>query len=91
MRGEVEVDLPPHHRVAVGQGVGAVERLVHRLPAGPDRRQGPAQRAARSTMTRLQNAEISEIFQNKGLHEFLTEFIAENARLGETIAKQYLT
>ncbi|MCB1496613.1 MAG: alpha-E domain-containing protein [Bauldia sp.] len=54
-------------------------------------RQGPAQRAARSTMTRLQNAEISEIFQNKGLHEFLTEFIAENARLGETIAKQYLT
>ncbi len=54
-------------------------------------RQGPAQRQARSTMTRLQNAQISEIFQNKGLHEFLTEFIDENARLGETIAKQYLT
>jgi len=54
-------------------------------------RQGPAQRAARSTRTRLQNAEISEIFQNKGLHEFLTEFIAENARLGQTITEQYLT
>lgn len=54
-------------------------------------RQGPAQRQARSTMTRLQNAQISEIFQNKGLHEFLTEFIDENARLGETISKQYLT
>ena len=54
-------------------------------------RQGPAQRAARSTRTRLQNAEISEIFQKKGLHEFLTEFIAENARLGQTITEQYLT
>jgi len=54
-------------------------------------RQGPAQRAARSTRTRLQNAEISEIFQKKGLHEFLTEFIAENARLGRTITEQYLT
>ena len=54
-------------------------------------RQGPAQRAARSMMTRLQNAQISEIFQGKGLHEFLTEFIAENARLGESITKQYLT
>jgi uncharacterized alpha-E superfamily protein len=54
-------------------------------------RQGPAQRAARSTRTRLQNAEISEIFQTKGLHEFLTEFIAENTRLGQTITEQYLT
>jgi len=54
-------------------------------------RQGPAQRAARSTRTRLQNAEIAEIFQKKGLHEFLTEFIAENARLGQTITEQYLT
>lgn len=54
-------------------------------------RQGPAQRAARSISTRLQNVEIAEIFQKKGLHEFLTEFIDENARLGSTITEQYLT
>ncbi|WP_421723065.1 alpha-E domain-containing protein [Bauldia sp.] len=54
-------------------------------------RQGPAQRAVRSMRTRLQNTEVAEIFQNKGLHEFLTEFIAENARLGHTVTEQYLT
>ena len=54
-------------------------------------RQGPAQRAARSTSTRLQNLEIAEIFQKQGLHEFLSEFIEENARLGATITDQYLT
>ena len=54
-------------------------------------RQGPAQRVARSIRTRLQNATISEIFQKTGLHEFLTEFIADNARLGAAIAEQYLT
>jgi len=54
-------------------------------------RQGPAQRVARSIHTRLQNADISEIFQKKGLHEFLTQFIADNHRLGMAIAEQYLT
>jgi uncharacterized alpha-E superfamily protein len=53
-------------------------------------RQGPAQRVARSVRTRLQNASIADIFQRKGLHEFLTEFIADNARLGDAIATQYL-
>ena len=53
-------------------------------------RQGPAQRVARSIRTRLQNASISDIFQKTGLHEFLTEFITDNARLGEAIAEQYL-
>jgi len=54
-------------------------------------RQGPAQRVARSIRTRLQNSTISEIFQKKGLHEFLTEFIADNGRLGAAITEQYLT
>ena len=54
-------------------------------------RQGPAQRVARSIRTKLQNATISEIFQKKGLHEFLTEFIADNERLGVAITEQYLT
>ena len=48
-------------------------------------------RTARSIRTRLQNARISDIFQEKGLHEFLTEFIADNTRLGAAIAEQYLT
>jgi len=54
-------------------------------------RQGSAQRIARSIRTRLQNARIADIFQKKGLHEFLTDFIAENARLGSAITDQYLT
>ena len=53
-------------------------------------RQGASQRTARSIRTRLQNTRIAEIFQEKGLHEFLTEFIAENARLGGAINAQYL-
>ena len=54
-------------------------------------RQGSAQRIARAIRTRLQNARIADIFQKKGLHEFLTEFIAENTRLGSAITEQYLT
>ncbi len=52
-------------------------------------RQGPAQRIARSTRNRLQNATMEGIFQS-GLHEFLTEFIGENGRLGQAITDQYL-
>ena len=52
-------------------------------------RQGPAQRLARSTVGRLSNTDIETLFQG-GLHEFLTEFIAENNKLGEAIAQQYL-
>jgi len=52
-------------------------------------RQGPAQRVARSTRNRLQNSTIEDVFQG-GLHEFLTEFIADNARLGQAITDQYL-
>lgn len=54
-------------------------------------RQGAAQRIARAMLTRLQNTNISEIFQQKGLHEFLTGFIADNDRLGTAITEQYLT
>jgi len=54
-------------------------------------RQGPAQRIARSIRTRLQNSRIADIFQKKGLHEFLTEFVRDNAKLGAAIIDQYLT
>jgi len=52
-------------------------------------RQGPAQRAARATRTRLENARIDDIFQS-GLHEFVSDFITENNRLGAAITQQYL-
>jgi uncharacterized alpha-E superfamily protein len=52
-------------------------------------KQGPAQRQARSTRTRLQNSRIDDIFQ-RGLHEFIGDFIAANNRLGGAIAEQYL-
>jgi uncharacterized alpha-E superfamily protein len=54
-------------------------------------RQGPAQRVGRSIRTRLENATMREIFQKPGLHEFLTGFVLDNARLGDAIAQQYLT
>ena len=53
-------------------------------------RQGPAQRQARGIRTRLQNSRMDEIFQ-RGLHEFIGEFIAENNRLGALITEQFLT
>lgn len=52
-------------------------------------RQGPAQRKARAIRTKLQNARMEEIFQ-RGLHEFIEEFIADNNQLGSAITRQYL-
>jgi uncharacterized alpha-E superfamily protein len=52
-------------------------------------RQGISQRQARLTLSRLRNMRIDEVFQ-AGLHEFVTEFIAENNRLGSAITEQYL-
>jgi uncharacterized alpha-E superfamily protein len=53
-------------------------------------RRGPSQRLASNILARLSNAKIDDIFGN-GLHEFVTEFIAENNRLGSAITEQYLT
>lgn len=51
-------------------------------------RQGPAQRAARAMHSRFQNARTEDIFQG-GLHEYLSQFLAEHTKLGTTIAEQY--
>lgn len=53
-------------------------------------RQGPAQRHARGVRNRLERSDMDTIFQH-GLHEFIEEFIGDNARLGDIISKQYLT
>ena len=52
-------------------------------------RQGAAQRQARAMFTRLESADIDEVI-SAGLHEFISEFIAENIRLGSLITEQYL-
>jgi uncharacterized alpha-E superfamily protein len=52
-------------------------------------RQGISQRQARSIRTRLQNSRMDEIFR-AGLHEFISEFIADNHALGAAINSQYL-
>jgi uncharacterized alpha-E superfamily protein len=52
-------------------------------------RQGPTQRLARQNRGRLENLRIDDIFQT-GLHEFITEFISDNNRLGATLTEQYL-
>jgi len=53
-------------------------------------RQGPAQRHARAMHARLEHSRMPEIFQ-RGLHEFITEFITDNNRLDAAVTKQYLT
>ena len=68
------------------------ETIVRNLDqiAGAYGRQGPAQRQARGIRTRLQNSRMDGIFQ-RGLHEFIGEFITENNRLGAPITEQFLT
>ena len=52
-------------------------------------RRGPSQRLATATLGRLTGLRIEQIFQS-GLHEFVTGFIDENARLANVISEQYL-
>ena len=52
-------------------------------------RQGASQRHARSVYTRLESTDIDTMIA-AGLHEYLSEFIAENGRLGSLITEQYL-
>jgi len=57
--------------------------------AGAYGRQGTAQRQARDIRNRLHNSRMDGIFQ-RGLHEFIGEFITENNRLGAAITEQFL-
>ena len=52
-------------------------------------RRGPSQRIAATTLARLSGARVGAIFE-EGLHEFVTDFITENNRLGAAITEQYL-
>jgi uncharacterized alpha-E superfamily protein len=52
-------------------------------------RRGASQRLATGWLNRLNALSIEEIFQS-GLHEFISEFLAANSRLGAAIAQQYL-
>ena len=52
-------------------------------------RQGASQRQARSMFTRLESSDIDTVIAS-GLHEFLSDFVAENSRLGSLITEQYL-
>ena len=52
-------------------------------------RRGASQRLASNTLARLEGENINRIFAS-GLHEFVTEFIAENNRLGAAVIEQYL-
>src|SRR5689334_20973491 len=68
------------------------EAIVRNLDslAGAYGRQGRAQRQARGIRTRLQNSRMDGIFQ-RGLHEFIGEFITESNQLGALITQQFLT
>jgi uncharacterized alpha-E superfamily protein len=65
-----------------------IDRSLDSL-AREDGRSGIAQRQARAMYAKLERSSMTEIFQG-GLHEFITEFIEDNARLSNTISEQYL-
>jgi uncharacterized alpha-E superfamily protein len=52
-------------------------------------RQAGAQRAARALHSQLTNLTIEQIFQD-GLHEFVQNFLTENAQVGVAVTEQYL-
>lgn len=52
--------------------------------------QGGSQRLARAGLARLENTNIDAVMR-EGLHEFITAFLKENARLGQAINDQYLS
>ena len=51
---------------------------------------GEGRRLASAMLERLSTTKIERIFED-GLHEFVTEFISDNNRLGSVIAEQYLS
>jgi uncharacterized alpha-E superfamily protein len=67
------------------------ENLVRNLDliARAHGRQGPAQRQARAIRARIENSRMDDVFQ-QGLHEFISEFVADNNLLGTAISQQYL-
>jgi uncharacterized alpha-E superfamily protein len=66
----------------------SIDRALDSI-ARDDGRTGASQRQARAMLSRLERATMSEIFQS-GLHEFITGFLEDNARLSTTISEQYL-
>ena len=56
--------------------------------ATPSGRRGPAHRLAAAGYAALKSEDRRDL--SRGLHEFLRGFIADNNRLGEAIAEQYL-
>ena len=66
----------------------SIDRALDSL-ARQDGRSGAAQRQARTIFGKLERSSMDEIFQN-GLHEFITSFIEDNAKLSSTISEQYL-
>jgi hypothetical protein len=66
----------------------SIDRALDAL-ARDDGRSGLAQRQARAMYAKLERSSMTEIFQG-GLHEFITGFILDNARLSSTISDQYL-
>jgi uncharacterized alpha-E superfamily protein len=53
------------------------------------RRQGRAQRRARALLAELDSTRLEDVLE-KGLHEFIVGFLAENNRVGAAIHEQYL-
>ena len=66
----------------------SIDRALDSL-AREDGRSGVAQRQARAMYANLERSSMTQIFQG-GLHEFITTFIEDNARLAATISEQYL-
>jgi uncharacterized alpha-E superfamily protein len=71
--------------------ISCYENIVHFLDsiARAYGRQGASQHLAHAVLSRLQQTSTTELFA-MGLHEYITQFVEDNYRLGSTIAEQYL-
>ena len=84
-----ELVLKVEGEVETWETQGVVIGAAERFPPEAYGAAGPSQRQAHRLHAQLASARIEDIFQS-GLHEFITAFLADNARLTSAIAEQYL-
>jgi uncharacterized alpha-E superfamily protein len=75
--------MPRSLRACYGEIDGSLKDLVRLYGAGK-----PCLDTAKTTLALLDQGEIDTIFQS-GLHEFLSDFIARNNRVGHEISEAY--
>jgi len=81
---------PQRHPAAVaGKLLRQTWCAISTRSASPMAARAPPSATPAASRNRLEHSHMDDIFQH-GVHEFIQEFLADNARLGEIITRQYL-